>query len=51
MIDFLLFDKYVYYIWFSYLLTFGIIIILFIRTKSIHKNTMIQLRIKYTREK
>ncbi|HAP05183.1 MAG TPA: heme exporter protein CcmD, partial [Gammaproteobacteria bacterium] len=36
--ELLSFDKYAYYIWFSYFLTFGVVAILFIRTRSIHKN-------------
>ncbi|HIC39796.1 MAG TPA: heme exporter protein CcmD [Piscirickettsiaceae bacterium] len=49
--SFLTFDKYAYYIWFSYFITFSIIAVLFISTKSTHKKTMIQLRIKYLRDK
>ena len=36
---------------FCYFLTFVIIAILFVRTQTTHKNTMIQLRIKYSRGK
>ena len=49
--ELLSFDKYAYYIWFSYFLTFGVVAILFIRTRSIHKNVITQLRIKYSRDK
>ena len=49
--ELLSFDKYAYYIWFSYFLTFGIIAILFIRTRSIRKNVITQLRVKYSRGK
>ena len=49
--ELLSFDKYAYYIWFSYFLTFGMVAILFIRTRSIHKNVITQLRIKYSRGK
>jgi len=51
LLSMLSFDKYAYYIWFSYFLTFGVIAILFIRTKSIHKDAITQLRIKYSRGK
>jgi heme exporter protein D len=49
--SFLPYGKYAFYIWFSYLTTFLIIANLFIRTKIIHKNTIKQLRIKYSRDK
>lgn len=49
--SFLPFGKYAFYVWFSYLVTFIVIAILFIRTRSIHNNTLQQLRIKFTREK
>ncbi|MBT3187104.1 MAG: heme exporter protein CcmD [Candidatus Thioglobus sp.] len=49
--SFLPFGKYAFYIWFSYLVTIITIVILFIRTSSIHKKTFLQLRIKYLREK
>jgi heme exporter protein D len=49
--ELLSFDKYAYYIWFSYFLTFAIIAILFIRTRFIHKNVITQLRVKYSRGK
>ena len=49
--EFLPYGKYAFYIWFSYLATFVVIAILFIRTRSIHNNTNKQLRLKYTREK
>ncbi|MEO1890155.1 MAG: heme exporter protein CcmD [Candidatus Thioglobus sp.] len=49
--ELLSFDKYAYYIWFSYFLTFAVVAILFIRTQSIHKNVITQLRIKYSRGK
>lgn len=51
LLSLLSFDKYAYYIWFCYFLTFFIIAILFVRTQTTHKNTMIQLRIKYSRGK
>ncbi|NYT26884.1 heme exporter protein CcmD [Candidatus Thiodubiliella endoseptemdiera] len=46
---FLLFDKYMIYIWVSYLLTFAIVGFLFISTKVNHKRVVTQLRIKYAR--
>ncbi|MDG2394867.1 heme exporter protein CcmD [Candidatus Thioglobus sp.] len=49
IITVLTFDKYASYIWFSYGLTFTMIAILFLRTKSIHRNTVKQLRAKYLR--
>ena len=45
----LAFDKYASYIWFSYGLTFVMIAILFLRTKSIRQNAIKQLRTKYLR--
>lgn len=51
MIEFLLFDKYTTYIWVSYLLTFSTVVILFVDTKVTHKRTIIQLRIKYAKDK
>ncbi|CAC9580997.1 hypothetical protein BHECKSOX_54 [Bathymodiolus heckerae thiotrophic gill symbiont] len=47
--SFLPYGKYAFYIWFSYLTTFVVIAVLFIRTKSIHKNIIKQLRLKYSR--
>jgi heme exporter protein D len=47
--SFLPYGKYAFYIWFSYLMTFAVIATLFIRTRSIHKKTFKQLRIKYSR--
>jgi heme exporter protein D len=46
----LVFDKYASYIWFSYGITFIAIALLFIRTKSIHRDTIKQLRSKYLRD-
>jgi heme exporter protein D len=48
--SFLPFGKNAFYIWFSYLVVLIVIAILFIRTSSIHKNIMSQLRVKYSRE-
>ncbi|WP_201339145.1 heme exporter protein CcmD [Isorropodon fossajaponicum symbiont] len=48
--SFLPYGKYAFYIWFSYLTTLIVIATLFIRTRSIHKNAIKQLRIKYLRE-
>ncbi|WPE17046.1 heme exporter protein CcmD [Candidatus Thioglobus autotrophicus] len=45
----LAFDKYASYIWFSYGLTGIMIAMLFLRTKSIRRNTIKQLRAKYLR--
>lgn len=47
--SFLPYGKYAFYIWFSYLSAFIVIATLFIRTNAIHKNTVKQLRIKYSR--
>ena len=47
--SFLPYGKYAFYIWFSYLMTFAVIATLFIRTRSIHKKTIKNLRIKYSR--
>ncbi len=47
--SFLPFGKYAFYVWFSYLLAFITIAILFIRTWAIHKNIIKQLTIKYQR--
>ncbi|ABL02402.1 hypothetical protein Rmag_0660 [Candidatus Ruthia magnifica str. Cm (Calyptogena magnifica)] len=49
--SFLPYGKYAFYIWFSYLTTLIVIATLFIRTHSIHKNAIKQLRIKYLRER
>ncbi|SMN11876.1 hypothetical protein SPBRAN_69 [uncultured Candidatus Thioglobus sp.] len=49
--EFLAFDKYAYYIWASYLLTFIIIAFFFISAKSNRKHIITQLRIKYLRDK
>lgn len=49
LLTLLSFDKYAYYIWFSYFITFLVIAILFIRTRSIHKKAITQLRIKFSR--
>ncbi|SMM97978.1 hypothetical protein SPONN_262 [uncultured Candidatus Thioglobus sp.] len=49
--DFLVFDKYAYYIWTSYLLTFIVIAFFFISAKSNRKRIITQLRIKYLRDK
>ncbi|MBT3195997.1 MAG: heme exporter protein CcmD [Candidatus Ruthia sp.] len=51
LLDLVSFDKYTYYIWFSYFLTFAVISVLFFRTKSLHEKAIIQLRIKYSRGK
>lgn len=48
--SFLPFGKYAFYIWFSYLITFTVIAVLFIRTRIIRINTFKQLHIKFTRE-
>ncbi len=48
--SFLPYGKYAFYIWFSYLSAFIVIAVLFIRTRSIHNNTIKQLHIKYTRD-
>ncbi len=47
--SFLPYGKYAFYIWFSYLTAFVVIAGLFIRTKTIHNNTLKQLRLKYSR--
>ncbi|MCH9645414.1 MAG: heme exporter protein CcmD [Proteobacteria bacterium] len=46
----LAFDKYASYIWFSYGLTFITIAFLFLRAKTAHRDTIKQLRIKYSRD-
>jgi len=51
LLDMFSFDKYTYYIWFSYFITFAVIAILFFRTKSLHESAIMQLRIKYSRGK
>ncbi len=48
--SFLPYGKYAFYIWFSYLMTLAVVATLFIRARSIHKNTIKQLRIKYSRD-
>ena len=48
--EFLPYGKYAFYIWFSYLITFGVIALLFIRTRNMRKDILKQLQIKYTRE-
>lgn len=49
--EFLTFDKYAFYIWASYFLTFAVIAFLFISTKTNHTQVLTKLRIKYTRDK
>ena len=49
--EILMFDKYTAYIWASYLLTFATVAFLFINTRSTHKRAIMQLSIKYSREK
>lgn len=46
-----MFDKYTFYIWASYLLTFVMIAFLFINAKLNHTQVVARLRIKYTRGK
>lgn len=50
LLESLSFDKYTYYIWVSYFLTFATICVLLYRTKSMHKKAITQLRIKYARD-
>lgn len=49
--DFLMFDKYTFYIWVSYLLTFAMVAFLFIGAKINHIHVTRQLQIKYIRDK
>lgn len=48
---FLPYGKYAFYIWFSYLMAFLVVAVLFIRTRSIHHKIWLQLQLKYNREK
>ncbi|HIE77710.1 MAG TPA: heme exporter protein CcmD [Candidatus Thioglobus sp.] len=48
--SFLPYGKNAFYIWFSYLSVFIVIAVLFIRTRSIRKNIVSQLRVKYSRD-
>lgn len=49
--SFLPYGKYAFYVWFSYWVALMTIATLFVRSRVIHKNTLKQLRLKYSRGK